>query len=55
VRDYLVKQGVAAERNVAEGSSISTKYDNAEEASRALNRRTDVIFFDQPKDTRATK
>ncbi len=55
VRDYLVKQGVVAERIFAEGSGISTKYDNVEEATRALNRRTDVIFFDQPKDARATK
>ncbi len=55
VRDYLVKQGVPAERIFAEGRGISTKYDNADEAARALNRRTDVVFFDQQKDARAAK
>ncbi|MDZ7291502.1 MAG: OmpA family protein [candidate division KSB1 bacterium] len=47
ISNYLVTRGIAAERIVAEGNGISTKYDNATEAGRAFNRRTDVIFFDR--------
>lgn len=43
----LVEQGLAADRIEAEGRGVSEKYDNSTDEGRALNRRTDVMFFDR--------
>jgi len=47
VKRYLVARGVPAHRIEAVGKGISHKYDNTSKEGRALNRRTDVIFFDR--------
>lgn len=47
VKNYLIKNDIPSERMVAEGKGISFKYDNTSEEGRALNRRTDVVFFDE--------
>ncbi len=50
VQRYLVEQDIPDDRIVALGKGISDKYDNATEAGRAQNRRTEVVFFDQQEE-----
>ncbi len=47
IKNYLTKYAIPKNRVETEGKGISFKYDNESEEGRALNRRTDVIFFDQ--------
>lgn len=47
IKSYLMKYAIPRNRIEIEGKGISFKYDNESEEGRALNRRTDVVFFDR--------
>ncbi len=47
LKEYLVSRGLPADRIEAVGRGVSEKYSHATEQGRALNRRTEVLFFDR--------